>query len=86
MNALSPHVEGYGWADPLSEAKAISPHRLPTAGALAETDGAALTSSLLTLRGRQLVRAGVRPGDLLVATEGGAITFAIRCRQRCTVR
>jgi hypothetical protein len=30
--------------------------------------------------------AGVRPGDLLVATEGGAITFAIRCRQRCTVR
>ena len=44
------------------------------------------TSSLLTLRGRQLVRAGVRPGDLLVATEGGAITFAIRCRQRCTVR
>ena len=43
------------------------------------------TSSLLTLRGLELVRAGVQPGDLLVATEGGAITFAIRCRQRCTV-
>ena len=44
------------------------------------------TSSLLTLRGLEFVRAGVQPGDLLVATEGGAITFAIRCRQRCTVR
>jgi hypothetical protein len=44
------------------------------------------TDSLLTARGRELVRAGVRPGDLLVATEAGALTFAVRCRQRCTVR
>ena len=49
----------------------------------APTEG---TDSLLTARGRELVRAGVRPGDLLVASEGRAITFSIRCRQRCTVR
>jgi hypothetical protein len=29
---------------------------------------------------------GVRPGDLLVATEAGAQTFAVRCRLTCTVR
>jgi hypothetical protein len=44
------------------------------------------SDALLTARGRELVRAGVRPGDLLVATEAGALTFAVRCRQRCTVR
>lgn len=44
------------------------------------------TNSLLTVRGRELVRAGVRPGDLLVASEGWAITFRIRCGRRCTVR
>jgi hypothetical protein len=44
------------------------------------------TDSLLTARGRELVRARVRPGDLLVATEAGALTYAVRCRQRCTVR
>jgi hypothetical protein len=42
--------------------------------------------SVLVARGRELVRAGVRPGDLLVATEAGATTFSVRCRQRCTVR
>jgi hypothetical protein len=47
------------------------------------TDG---TDSLLTIRGRELVRVGVRTGDLLVASEGWAITFSIRCRRRCTVR
>jgi hypothetical protein len=49
----------------------------------APTEG---TNSLLTIRGRELVRVGMRAGDLLVATEAGAITFSIRCRQRCTVR
>jgi hypothetical protein len=44
------------------------------------------SDSLLTVRGRELVLAGVRPGDLLVASEGWAITFSIRCRRRCTVR
>lgn len=49
----------------------------------APTEG---TNSLLTIQGRELVRVGVRAGDLLMATEAGAITFRIRCRQRCTVR
>ncbi len=44
------------------------------------------TNSLLALPGAGLTRAGVRPGDLLVATEGGAETIAIRCAASCTVR
>ena len=42
--------------------------------------------AILALGGRSLRRAGVRPGDLLVATEGGAQTIAVRCRARCAVR
>jgi hypothetical protein len=41
---------------------------------------------VLTLGGQALRRAGVRPGDLLVAAEGGAATIAIRCPARCSVR
>ena len=44
------------------------------------------TDSILELPGVELVRAGVQPGDLLVATEGGAETVAVRCRQTCLVR
>jgi hypothetical protein len=44
------------------------------------------TDSILTLGGAALRAAGVRPGDLLVATEGGAATVAVRCRRTCTVR
>jgi hypothetical protein len=47
------------------------------------------TDSILRLTAHQLRSAGVRPGDLLVATEGGADTVAIRCRlkkKRCGVR
>jgi hypothetical protein len=44
------------------------------------------TDSILALPGGALVDAGVRPGDLLVATEGGADTIAVRCRRTCTVR
>jgi len=44
------------------------------------------TDSILILRGTALARAGVRPGDLLVASEGGAETIAVRCRTTCTVR
>ena len=44
------------------------------------------TNSILQLPGSQLARAGVHPGgDLLVATEGGAKTIAVRCRDSCTV-
>jgi hypothetical protein len=44
------------------------------------------TDSILRLTGSDLVSAGVRAGDLLVATEGGAHTIAVRCEQTCTVR
>jgi hypothetical protein len=42
--------------------------------------------AILSLGGRALSRAGVRPGDLLVASEGGAQTVAVRCRSTCSVR
>ena len=44
------------------------------------------TNSILRLPGSELVKAGVRPGDLLVATEGGARTIAVHCASSCTVR
>jgi len=44
------------------------------------------TDSILILRGAALARAGVAPGDLLVATEGGARTIAVRCQTTCAVR
>ena len=43
------------------------------------------TDSILRLAGEALVGAGVRSGDLLVATEGGADTIAVHCRRACTV-
>ena len=43
------------------------------------------SDALLALGGRSLTRAGVRAGDLLVVTEAGAQTIAVRCRRRCTV-
>ena len=44
------------------------------------------TNSILRLPGSELIKAGVRPGDLLVATEGGARTIVVRCANSCTVR
>jgi hypothetical protein len=44
------------------------------------------TNSVLSVSGADLLRAGVRAGDLLVATESGARTIVVRCRRRCTVR
>jgi hypothetical protein len=43
------------------------------------------TDSLLRLDAGQLTRAGVREGDLLVGTEGGALTIGVRCAQSCRV-
>jgi hypothetical protein len=43
------------------------------------------TNSVLSVAGADLVRAGVRGGDLLVATEAGARTIRIRCREHCAV-
>jgi hypothetical protein len=44
------------------------------------------TNSILRLPGSELIKAGVRPGDLLVATEGGARTIVVSCTTSCTVR
>jgi hypothetical protein len=44
------------------------------------------TDSLLSLARGDLVRSGVRPGDLLAVSEGGAATVAVRCARACTVR
>jgi hypothetical protein len=44
------------------------------------------SDSLLVLPGAALARAGVGPGDLVVATEAGARTISIRCERRCSVR
>jgi hypothetical protein len=41
---------------------------------------------ILGLGGLELRRAGVAGGDLLIATEGGARTDAIRCARACQVR
>jgi hypothetical protein len=44
------------------------------------------SDSLLILAGTSLSRAKLRPGELVVATEAGAKTIAVRCVRRCTVR
>ena len=44
------------------------------------------TDSILALSGASLARAGVAAGDLLVASEGGAKTIAVRCGRTCSVR
>jgi hypothetical protein len=43
------------------------------------------TDSILRLPGHELLGAGVRPGDLLAATEASARTIDIRCAATCTV-
>jgi hypothetical protein len=43
-------------------------------------------NSLLTLAGTSLTRANLHPGELIVATEAGAKTLAVRCVRKCTVR
>jgi hypothetical protein len=43
------------------------------------------TNSVLRLRWPVLAAAGVRGGDVLVVSEGGGGTVAVRCARRCTV-
>ena len=43
-------------------------------------------NAILQLSAAGLAQAGIRPGDLLVATEGGAKTIDIRCTAACTIR
>ena len=44
------------------------------------------SDSLLILAGTNLSRVNLRSGELVVATEAGAKTIAVRCARRCTVR
>jgi hypothetical protein len=44
------------------------------------------TDNILRLSGAALLEAGVGPGDLVVASEGGAQTIVIECAATCTVR
>ena len=44
------------------------------------------TNSILRLPGAELIKAGVHPGDLLVATEASAHTIVVHCTNTCTVR
>jgi hypothetical protein len=41
---------------------------------------------VLRLAGDAVLAAGVEPGDLVVVTEGGAETVAVRCAATCDVR
>jgi hypothetical protein len=43
------------------------------------------TNSILRFPGSQLLKAGARPGDLLVATEAAARAIIVRCAHSCTV-
>ncbi len=43
-------------------------------------------NAILRLAAADLARAGIRPGDLRVAAEGGAGTIDVRCAAACTVR
>jgi hypothetical protein len=43
-------------------------------------------NAVLRLSAADLARAGIRAGDLLVATEGGAKTIDIRCPAACAIR
>ncbi|MDX6667915.1 MAG: hypothetical protein QOK04_1295, partial [Solirubrobacteraceae bacterium] len=44
------------------------------------------TDTVLRLSGAALKRAGVRAGDLLLATEASARTIAVHCSTSCTVK
>jgi hypothetical protein len=44
------------------------------------------TNSILLLAGSELIKAGVRAGDLLVATEASVRTVVVRCASSCRVK
>ena len=68
-----PRGFGRGW-------RALVADRV-TPGSSHPGDGA-----ILTIPGLRLRAAGVRAGDLLVVSEGGAEMAAVRCRGRCVAR
>jgi hypothetical protein len=74
------------------EALGFVPPRLGRGGAAYVADLGAPGSptpgsdSVLVLRGQDLLRARLRTGELVAATEAGAKTLAVRCARRCTIR
>jgi hypothetical protein len=44
------------------------------------------TDSVLRIEQPALAAAGVAPGDILIASEGGAVTVDLRCAESCSVR
>ncbi|MGI8462358.1 MAG: hypothetical protein ACR2OC_12125 [Solirubrobacterales bacterium] len=50
-----------------------------------EEERVAGEGSVLSIDGAELAAAGIAPGDLLVATEGGARTIRVRCEVSCEV-
>jgi hypothetical protein len=44
------------------------------------------TDTVLRIEQAALAAAGVAPGDILIASEGGAVTVDLRCAASCTVR
>jgi hypothetical protein len=75
-------VESVGFA-PRSFTKAQAAYMADLGAPGSPTTG---SDSLLRLQGTRLVRAGIRGGDLVVATEASGVTLAIRCKQRCSLR
>jgi hypothetical protein len=61
----------------------VNPTVDPSAARPPPTSG---SDSLLILAGTALFRAILHPGELIVATEAGAKTLAVRCARLCTVR
>ena len=73
-------VESAGFVPPASD------RRLPRRPLLARATGTRATTPSCGCPRPELARAGIRAGDLLVATEGGARTIDVRCAAACTVR
>ena len=66
--------------DSAPAAPRISPTGSPRA------TGTRARTAILRLPGHELISAGVRAGDLLVATEASARTIVVRCASSCTAR
>src|SRR3954454_2526299 len=72
-------VESAGFA-PAAAAAAYLPDRFAPGNSHPGDD------AILRITAAALARAGIRAGDLLVATEGGAKTIDVRCGATCAVR
>jgi len=62
------------------------PRPVPAEPLACITQPALVAVGILRLPGQELISAGVRAGDLLVATEASARTIVVRCASSCTAR